>query len=161
MTSALNCLLIIPRSSSIPSTCCESESIPAWTTGFEIDRNSSVLTLSNRLHIPITLFLDYNHLYIISQLALSPALPTLLTPRALQVGKLDASTAWWIAIAIYALSTVIWLVGIVAVREFYGGYLKIWRFGLGKRQVDLKEVYSNTAAFDRACLRSFAHFSFL
>ena len=120
-----------------------------------------MLTRLNRLHIPITLFLDYNHLYIISQLALSPALPTLLTPRALQVTKVDVSTAWWIAIAIYALSSIIWLVGIVVVRVFYRGYLKIWRFGLGKRQVDLRKVYSSTAAFDRACMRSFAHFSFL
>ena len=120
-----------------------------------------LLTLFRSLHIPVTLFLDYNHLYIISQLAISPTLPTLLAPRALQVTKLDASTAWWIAIALYASSTVIWIIGIVVIREFWGGYLKIWRFGLGKRQVDLKTVYSSTAAFDRACMRSFSHFSFL
>ncbi|KAI5476118.1 hypothetical protein MNV49_000388 [Pseudohyphozyma bogoriensis] len=118
------------------------------------------------IHIPATLFLDFNVLFMLAQIALSPALPgpsttttttTRLLIRSIPIPTLTFSTAWWVAFGAYAACTLIWLLVVCLWLDFIVGYVKIW----GKGAVSLSRVYRGAASFNYGCVRSYSHFSLL
>ncbi|GAA6064006.1 hypothetical protein JCM10212_001401 [Sporobolomyces blumeae] len=117
-------------------------------------------------HIPATIFLDYNLLYILVQVALYPAFPSAASMNAVigrravvPVPDLASSTGWWVAVGVYAACTAVWLFGICLVRECGRAYLRRWGGGGGRVQIE--KVYDDSAAFNYACVRSFGTFSFV
>ncbi|KAI5477314.1 zeaxanthin epoxidase [Pseudohyphozyma bogoriensis] len=120
-------------------------------------------------HFPATLFLDYNHLYVLSQLALSPSLPSTSTSSSyfsglasrslsLSIPHLNASTAWWVALAVYGLCTFLWAFVVMFWVEFVRGYVRNW--GTGK-EVKVGRVYRGAMAFNYGCMRDYRYFSLL
>ncbi|KAL8286614.1 hypothetical protein RQP46_004142 [Phenoliferia psychrophenolica] len=118
-------------------------------------------------HYPATLFLDYNVLYTLVQLALDPSLPTTssnlnssdFVPRdTIAVPTLRTSTAFWVAVGLYALCTFLWGTVVCLWLDLGRGYLSLWERG---GQVQIGRVYANSAAFNFACMRSFSDFSFM
>ncbi|GAA5936908.1 hypothetical protein JCM10213_000136 [Rhodosporidiobolus nylandii] len=116
------------------------------------------------LPIVATLFLDYNLLYLLCQLALYPSLPSsetrnIATRALVDVPYIRASTGWWVAVGVYAACTAAWSGGVVlwkeVGREYYG------RWGSGGKNVAIEKVYAGSASFNLACCRSFSVFSFL
>ncbi|GAA6052932.1 hypothetical protein JCM3770_006740 [Rhodotorula araucariae] len=114
-------------------------------------------------HIPATLFLDYNLLYILCQLALFPAVPSPtsrnIAMRALvDVPNIRPSTGWWVAVAIYASCTAAWFFGICLWKELGRECYARWK--RSNRNVEIEKVYAGAASYNLACLRSYSHFSF-
>ncbi|KAK0524249.1 hypothetical protein OC842_005891, partial [Tilletia horrida] len=63
-------------------------------------------------HVPATVFLDYNAIFVLAQIASKPE----TSPDG--VGAVSGSAAvWWFALAVYALSDLIWLIGVTFVYE--------------------------------------------
>ncbi|GAA5853224.1 hypothetical protein JCM8547_000247 [Rhodosporidiobolus lusitaniae] len=115
-------------------------------------------------HVPFTLFLDYNLLYLLIQLALYPALPssilTNLSTRALVgVPSIQASTGWYVALGIYAACTGIWFFFVFVWREIGRDFVGNW--SAGGRPVAIEKIYSGAASYNLACIRSYSVFSFL
>ena len=110
-------------------------------------------------HYPATLFLDYNLIYILAQIAMSPSLPTTaaLVARDVAVPTLHASTGWWVALAAYATCTLLWILAVCLYRDVGKGYIQLW----GKGHVDIGRVYAGAHSFNVGCLQSFSYFSFL
>ncbi|SCZ92036.1 BZ3500_MvSof-1268-A1-R1_Chr5-3g08295 [Microbotryum saponariae] len=110
--------------------------------------------------IPATLFLDYNVIYALVQIALSPSLPTasVLTRRDLVgVPTLRSSTPWWIATGLYAGCTMLWIFVVCIWLGFVRGYVRHWHRG----DVAITKVYQNLTSFHSASLSSFSTFSML
>lgn len=77
-------------------------------------------------HIPLTLFLDFNILYALVQIALHPT----AEGQAVIGGSIQGSPRvgpWWIAIGFYALSSFIWLFVIVLIHDLYYRHFKVWK----------------------------------
>ncbi|GAA6018135.1 hypothetical protein JCM10207_006090 [Rhodosporidiobolus poonsookiae] len=115
-------------------------------------------------HVPMTLFLDYNLLYLLIQLALSPALPSaalqnLATRALVSMPDIEGSTGLWIAVGIYAACTAAWFFGVFLWRELGRGLFKQW--GEGGKTVEIERVYAGAASYNLACVRSYSVFSFL
>ncbi|GAA5914795.1 hypothetical protein JCM6882_007275 [Rhodosporidiobolus microsporus] len=115
-------------------------------------------------HIPMTLFLDYNLIYLLCQLALYPSLPSsalrnIATRALVDVPDIQASTGWWVAAGIYAACTAGWFFGVFLWQEIGRGLFGQW--GGGGKRVEIEKVYSGAASFNLACVRSFDIFSFL
>ncbi|BGP51182.1 hypothetical protein JCM10450v2_007111 [Rhodotorula kratochvilovae] len=114
-------------------------------------------------HIPATLFLDYNLVYLLCQLARYPAVPSPtsrnIAMRALvDVPDIRASTGWWVAVATYAACTAAWFFGVFLWKELGREFFVRWK--RGDRSVEIEKVYAGAASFNLACLRSYSHFSF-
>lgn len=74
----------------------------------------SLLLILVYAHVPATIFLDYNALYALIQVADNP-------DRAS-----NSSSAWWIATGIYTFCDLIWFVIIIVVWEFVVEYRRRW-----------------------------------
>ncbi|BGP10959.1 hypothetical protein JCM10049v2_006853 [Rhodotorula toruloides] len=116
-------------------------------------------------HVPVTLFLDYNLIYILAQLALYPSVPPTqnLSARALvDVPTIQPSTGWWVALAVYSTCTFIWFFGVFIWRDLLCGFFARWRgVGAGGKNVEIERIYQGAASYNLACLRSYGVFSFL
>lgn len=104
-------------------------------------------------HIPVTLFLDYNVLYALAQIALHP------TPSNIPAGNPNISgqpraIPYWIALGFYAASTLIWLIALVIIYEVWYSYFRTWRKHASSYPTILS-VYTSALAFNLACLRSY------
>ncbi|GAA5824684.1 hypothetical protein JCM11251_005300 [Rhodosporidiobolus azoricus] len=115
-------------------------------------------------HVVATLFLDYNLIYLLCQLAIYPSLPSPslrnIASRALvDVPDIEASTGWWVAVGFYSACTAVWFFGVFLWWELGHELFAKWAGG-GKR-VEIEKVYSGAASFNLACVRSFDIFSFL
>lgn len=99
------------------------------------------------------LFLDYNLIYILSLVALSPILPSSLPQQyfpshiaithlaqLIQVPAVQSSTAYWIALASYILTSLIWLLGVCVWRNI-GVWRRLWEGGNG----EIEGIYRNAA----------------
>jgi hypothetical protein len=73
------------------------------------------LCLLTYAHVPVTLFLEYNTLFSIVEVAAYP-----------EAGQGDTSAAWWIATGIYSAAFIAWLVGVVIVWEIIVEYQRRW-----------------------------------
>jgi hypothetical protein len=77
--------------------------------------------------IPVSLFVDFNVLYALIQIALHP------TPDGLSAtlnGVIQAQprvNPWWIAVGFYALSTFVGLVAVFGIHDLYYSYYKRWK----------------------------------
>ncbi|KDE04051.1 hypothetical protein MVLG_05490 [Microbotryum lychnidis-dioicae p1A1 Lamole] len=110
--------------------------------------------------IPTTLFLDYNVIYALVQIALSPSLPTasvLARRNLVGVPTLRSSTPWWIATGLYAGCTTLWILVVCTWLGFVRGYVRHWHRG----DVAITKVYQNLTSFHSASLSSFSTFSML
>ncbi|BGP27237.1 proteophosphoglycan ppg4 [Rhodotorula toruloides] len=116
-------------------------------------------------HVPMTLFLDYNLIYILAQLALYPSVPPTrnLSARTLiDVPTIQPSTGWWVALAVYSTCTFIWFFGVFVWRDLLCGFFARWRgIGTNGKPVEIERIYKGAASYNLACLRSFGVFSFL
>ncbi|KAL8287305.1 hypothetical protein RQP46_003757 [Phenoliferia psychrophenolica] len=129
-------------------------------------------------HYPATLFLDYNVLYIVTQIALFPSLPSttaslnssdfnffqtmerpsVVARDALPIPTLHLASAYWIALGLYGLCTLLWGTVVSLWWEIGHGYLNLWGVG-GQRRI--KSVYAKSTTFNFACMTSYEDFSFL
>lgn len=72
-------------------------------------------------HVPATIFLDYNAIYTLVQVALHPETDADGESRG------GVRAAWWIAMGVYAAMFVIWLFGIVVAYEALWCFVRHWR----------------------------------
>lgn len=104
------------------------------------------LPLITYCHIPITLFLDFNVIFALTQIALHPD---------------DAQdgwrTAWWIATAIYAGSVFVWLVGVVVIYETLWSYRRRWMVP----QPLVMPIYLSSPAFVLTAIKDYSLYSLL
>ncbi|GAA5979614.1 hypothetical protein JCM11641_007887 [Rhodosporidiobolus odoratus] len=115
-------------------------------------------------HIPVSLFLDYNLIYTLCQLALYPALPStslrnIATRSLVTTPDIQASTGWWVAVGVYSACTVVWFFGVTLWKEIGREYYARW--GSGGKTVEIEKVYRGAASYNLACVRSYSMFSFL
>ncbi|GAA5995328.1 uncharacterized protein JCM10292_005105 [Rhodotorula paludigena] len=113
-------------------------------------------------HVPVTVFLDYNVLYLLCQLALYPSLPATrnIASRALVgVPDIEASTGWWVAVGVYATCTALWFFVVFLWKELGRDYFAHW--SRGGQAVEIEKVYAGAASYNLACVRSYSVFSFL
>lgn len=100
-------------------------------------------------HVPMTLFLDYNLIYILAQLALYPAVPPTrnISARALvSVPTIQPSTGWWVALAVYSTCTFIWFFGVFIWMDLLCGFFARWRgVGAGGKNVEIERIYKGAA----------------
>ncbi|KAK4701407.1 hypothetical protein P7C70_g4828, partial [Phenoliferia sp. Uapishka_3] len=105
---------------------------------------------------PATLFLDYNVIYTLIQLAISPTLPSKPPPinlstfipsfqsyDAIPVPTVRSTTVFWVAVGVYGLCTLLWVAVVCLWLEFWRGYLSLWEQG---GQVRIGRVYSTSAS---------------
>ncbi|KAE8256175.1 hypothetical protein A4X13_0g2792 [Tilletia indica] len=112
----------------------------------------TLLPLIVYAHVPVTIFLDYNAVFILVQIASNPE------TSSDGVGAVSATGAvWWFALSIYALADVAWLVGVVIVYEGLLQFGRRWSV----RQPTILPIYTSPAAFNLAAFQSFALYSFL
>lgn len=77
------------------------------------------------MHIPFTLFLDFNVVFALAQIATHP-----MAEGDAVAGHLAAtprSNPWWIALAFYALSTLTWFLVVFLIHDLYYSYHKVWK----------------------------------
>ncbi|KAK4048117.1 hypothetical protein OIV83_004987 [Microbotryomycetes sp. JL201] len=112
-------------------------------------------------HIPATLFLDYNVIYTLAQLAIYPTLPStsvLLRRDVVDVPTLQTSTAYYVALGVYAGCTFLWLVVVVIWLDIVRGFVKPWS---GGGRVPIGQVYRSAAGFNYACMSKYERFCFM
>ncbi|ORY47191.1 hypothetical protein BCR35DRAFT_356218 [Leucosporidium creatinivorum] len=113
-------------------------------------------------HYPATLFLDYNVIYTLVQIALSPSLPStsirLATRGIVDIPTLRTSTAWWVAVGIYSACTFLWVIVIALWVDLYLAFIKPWVTG---GRVPIGRVYRGASSFNLACMSSYSRFCFL
>lgn len=94
----------------------------------------------------MTVFLDYNVLYLLCQLALYPSLPATrnIASRALVgVPDIEASTGWWVAVGVYATCTALWFFVVFLWKELGRDYFAHW--SRGGQAVEIEKVYAGAA----------------
>jgi hypothetical protein len=91
----------------------------------------------------ITIFFDYNVLFSTIQVANS--------------ASSGVSTAWWIASGLYALSFLIWLIGVVILWEYLIQYRRRW----ATSTPPALPIYLSSSAFTLTSIRSFPYYSLL
>lgn len=104
----------------------------------------SLLIFQVYLHVPATIFFDYNALFTLVQVALYP-------------DANDQSAPWWIATGIYAGCFAIWFVVILIFWEIVIQYRRRW---LNDRPFALP-IYLSTHAFNLTSIKSFSLHSLL
>lgn len=96
-------------------------------------------------HYPATLFLDYNLIYMLALLAGTPSLPSTslrLFHRSFDIPTLSISTAYWVALAVYATCTFLWAFVVCFWVDFVRGFLRPWG-SVGR--VPISQVYRGAA----------------
>ncbi|KAL9934036.1 hypothetical protein V8E36_007118 [Tilletia maclaganii] len=112
----------------------------------------TLLPLFVYAHAPLTVFLDYNTIFVLTQIASAP-----------ETGGdggdvVSASgTVWWFALALYGLADLGWLVGVVILYEGVFHFARRWSVG----QPLILPIYTSPAAFNLSAFRSFSLYSFL
>ncbi len=106
----------------------------------------TVLPLLTYAYIPATLFLDYNVIFAVVQIALHP--------DTFQSGT---RTAWWIATGIYAGCVLAWLVGVVLIYETLWSFRRRWTV----QQPLAMPVYLSSPAFVRTAIKDYSLYSLL
>lgn len=100
-----------------------------------------------RAHYPATIFLDYNVIYTLVQIALSPSLPStslsLVSRAIVDVPTIRTSTAWWVAVGVYSACTFLWIVVVSVWFDLVVGFVKPW--GTGGR-VPIGKVYRGASS---------------
>ncbi|KAM0790980.1 hypothetical protein ACM66B_004282 [Microbotryomycetes sp. NB124-2] len=112
-------------------------------------------------HIPATLFLDYNVIYTLAQLAIYPTLPStsvLLRRDVVDVPTLQTSTAYYVALGVYAGCTLLWLVIVVLWLDIIRSFVRPWS---GGGRVPIGQVYRSAAGFNYACMSKYERFCFM
>lgn len=104
----------------------------------------SLLMFQIYLHVPATIFFDYNALYTLVQVALYPDTD-------------DQSAAWWIASGIYAGCFAIWLVIVLVIWEIVIQFRRRW---INDRPFALP-IYLSSHTFNLSSVRSFSLYSLL
>jgi hypothetical protein len=105
----------------------------------------AILLIQAYIHLPATIFFDYNVLYIVVQIAFYP-----------DQGQ-NSSTAWWIASGIYGACFLIWLIVVVAIWEILFNYKRRWV----SEQPYAMPIYCSSSAFILTATRSFSLYSLL
>ncbi|KAK4055417.1 hypothetical protein OIO90_003255 [Microbotryomycetes sp. JL221] len=109
-------------------------------------------------HIPATLFLDFNVIYTLAQLAIYPTLPStsvLLRRDIVNVPTLNSSTAYYVALGVYAGCTFLWLVVVVLWLDFIRCFVRPWSTA---GRVPIGQVYRSAAGFNYACMSKYERF---
>lgn len=106
----------------------------------------TVLPLLTYAYIPATLFLDYNVIFAVVQIALHP--------DTFQSGT---RTAWWIATGIYAGCVLAWLVGVVLIYETLWSFRRRWTV----QQPLAMPIYLSSPAFVRTAIKDYSLYSLL
>ncbi|CBQ68151.1 conserved hypothetical protein [Sporisorium reilianum SRZ2] len=106
----------------------------------------TVLPLLTYAHIPATLFLDYNVLFALTQIALHP-----------DNAQMGIRTAWWIALGIYAGCVLIWLLGVVVLYEGFWSFRRRWTVP----QPLVMPIYLSNPAFTRTAIKDYSLYSLL
>ncbi|MCO5555757.1 hypothetical protein L7F22_009302 [Adiantum nelumboides] len=104
----------------------------------------SLLIFQIYLHVPATIFFDYNALYTLVQVALYP-------------DTNNQSAAWWIASGIYAGCFAIWLIVVLVIWEIVIQFRRRW---INDRPFALP-IYLSSHAFNLSSVRSFSLYSLL
>ncbi|KAK0549032.1 hypothetical protein OC846_004255 [Tilletia horrida] len=103
-------------------------------------------------HVPCTIFLDYNTIFVLAQVAAHPE------TDGGAVGNVSGGSAvWWFALGIYALASLSWFFGVVVLYEGLLQYGAKWR----NKQPPILETYCSPAAFNLTTFRSYSLYSFL
>ncbi|CAD6908472.1 unnamed protein product [Tilletia controversa] len=112
----------------------------------------TLLPIITYAHVPVTIFLDYNAVFILIQIASGPE------TSADGVGAVSGTgAAWWFALGVYAVADVAWLLGVVVLYEGFLQFGRTWTF----RQPVILSIYTSPAAFNLTACRSYALYSFL
>ncbi|TKY90962.1 hypothetical protein EX895_000960 [Sporisorium graminicola] len=106
----------------------------------------TILPLLTYAHIPATLFLDYNVLFSLTQIALHP-----------DNAQTGIRTAWWIALGIYAGCVLVWLVGVVVLYEGFWSFRRRWTVS----QPLVMPIYLSNPAFTRTAIKDYSLYSLL
>lgn len=106
----------------------------------------TVLPLLTYAHIPITLFLDFNVVFALAQIALHP--------DNVQSGT---RAAWWIALGIYNACILIWLLGVVVVYEGFWSFARRWTVS----QPLVMPIYLSSPAFVHTASKDYSLYSLL
>ncbi len=107
----------------------------------------TILPLLTYAHIPATLFLDYNVIFALVQIALYPD----------NLQQSGTRAAWWISLGIYAACVVIWLVGVVFLYERVWSYARRWTVP----QPLVMPIYLSSPAFTRTAMKDYSLYSLL
>lgn len=86
----------------------------------------TIYPLLYHLHIPLTLFLDFNAVYALVQIASQPT-PQDSATTGTGIQSEPRVNPWWIAVGFYALSTLTWLVVVVILHDIWYSYQKVWK----------------------------------
>ncbi|SPO20422.1 uncharacterized protein UTRI_00819_B [Ustilago trichophora] len=106
----------------------------------------TILPLLTYAHIPATLFLDYNVIFALVQIALHP--------DSTQTGW---RTAWWIALGIYGGCVLVWLIGVVVIYEGLWSFRRRWTVP----QPLVMPIYLSSPAFVRTAIKDYSLYSLL
>ncbi|KAJ1029985.1 hypothetical protein NDA16_000898 [Ustilago loliicola] len=106
----------------------------------------TVLPLLTYTHIPATLFLDYNVIFSLVQIALHP-----------DSNQTGFRAAWWIATGVYGGCVLIWLVGVVILYEWLWSFRRRWTVP----QPLVMPIYLSSPAFVRTAIRDYSLYSLL
>lgn len=80
-------------------------------------------------HVLVTLFLDFNVLYALVQVASHPSPEGADIPAGtgITIAGTPRVNPWWIALAFYALSTCSWFIVVFLIHDTYLFYHKVWK----------------------------------
>ncbi|SPC63549.1 uncharacterized protein UHOD_01114 [Ustilago sp. UG-2017b] len=106
----------------------------------------TILPLLTYAHIPATLFLDYNVIFALVQIALHP-----------DSAQSGFRAAWWIATGVYGGCVLVWLVGVVILYEWLWSYRRRWTIS----QPLVMPIYLSSPAFVRTAIRDYSLYSLL
>ncbi|PWN49332.1 hypothetical protein IE53DRAFT_363237 [Violaceomyces palustris] len=97
-------------------------------------------------YVPATIFLDYNAIYVLVQLALHP-----------DADQTGVRASWWVATGVYSASHLVWLIGIVAIQEALWSFARRWTVD----RPYILPIYLSSAAFTMSAIKSFSIYSLL
>lgn len=106
----------------------------------------TILPLLTYAHIPATLFLDYNVVFALVQIALHP-----------DSNQTGFRAAWWIATGIYGGCVLIWLISVVILYEWLWSYKRRWTVP----QPLVMPIYLSSPAFVRTAMKDYSLYSLL
>lgn len=107
-------------------------------------------------HIPVTLFLDYNVIYALTRIAVHPYAADARDSSAGYIAGQPRANLWWIALGFHALSTLVWLIGVVLIHDVYYSYIRRWNQGErtepGTETLGLILIMRDRPSADNGCI---------